>query len=192
MPAALVSTGMQFPDNSVQTAAIPSGAVIMWNGLITQIPVGWGLCDGTNGTPDLRDKFIVGAGSSYSVGATGGLSEVSLSSPQIPSHDHPAPASIADSVSHSHPRATGDGGSHKHPANGAWSGGPSPIGGPGGGRLGNLVPRTLYNGTHSHAFYMGDAGDHNHPISITVNNTGAGDSHENKPPFFSIAFIMRL
>jgi len=44
----------------------------MWSGAIVDIPFGWQLCNGSNGTPDLRNKFIVGAGSTYAVGATGG------------------------------------------------------------------------------------------------------------------------
>jgi hypothetical protein len=49
-----------------------SGAVIEYTGAVTNIPAGWALCDGTNGTPDLRGLFIVGAGGTYAVGATGG------------------------------------------------------------------------------------------------------------------------
>ena len=48
------------------------GSVMMWSGSVASIPTGWQLCDGTNGSPDLRDKFVIGAGNNYSVGATGG------------------------------------------------------------------------------------------------------------------------
>lgn len=50
-----------------------NGFIMLWAGAIIDIPAGWAICDGNNGTPDLRDKFIVGAGTSYAVGATGGL-----------------------------------------------------------------------------------------------------------------------
>ena len=49
-----------------------SGIICLWSGSIASIPAGWALCNGANGTPDLRDKFIVGAGSTYAVGASGG------------------------------------------------------------------------------------------------------------------------
>jgi hypothetical protein len=52
--------------------AIPSGLISLWYGSIATIPAGWLLCNGTSGTPDLRDRFIVGAGSTYAVAATGG------------------------------------------------------------------------------------------------------------------------
>lgn len=49
-----------------------AGSIIIWSGSIVSIPSGYALCDGTNGTPDLRDRFVVGAGSTYAVGASGG------------------------------------------------------------------------------------------------------------------------
>ena len=71
---------------------IPIGGIITWSGSASAIPDGWALCNGqtVNGryAPDLRDRFIVGAGSQYSVGNTGGAKEVSLTENQIPSHNH--------------------------------------------------------------------------------------------------------
>jgi|DEB0MinimDraft_6_1074348.scaffolds.fasta_scaffold19456_1 hypothetical protein len=57
---------------------IPSGGIIMWSGSIASIPSGWALCDGTSGTPDLRDRFVVGAGNGYAVAATGGSADASV------------------------------------------------------------------------------------------------------------------
>ena len=48
------------------------GIIAIWSGAVVDIPFGWHLCDGTSGTPDLRDRFIVGAGGGYVVGTTGG------------------------------------------------------------------------------------------------------------------------
>jgi hypothetical protein len=58
---------------SPSVSAVPSGGIIMWSGSIGSIPSGYVLCNGSNGTPDLRDRFIVGAGNSYSVGNNGGF-----------------------------------------------------------------------------------------------------------------------
>lgn len=52
--------------------ALPKGVILLWYGSLASIPSGFVLCDGTNDTPDLRDKFIVGAGSTYAVDDTGG------------------------------------------------------------------------------------------------------------------------
>jgi len=64
-------TGLSTPNGA---ALIPPGGIIMWSGGIASIPAGWALCNGQNGTPDLRDRFVVGAGGSYGVGERGGLS----------------------------------------------------------------------------------------------------------------------
>jgi hypothetical protein len=56
----------------VLSNGVPSGAIMMWSGSVASIPSGWYLCDGNNSTPDLRNRFVVGAGDTYAVDATGG------------------------------------------------------------------------------------------------------------------------
>ena len=73
------------------TGAIPSGGIIMWSGSIVAIPTGWYLCDGSNSTPDLRNQFIVGAGTTYAVGATGGSADAI-----VVSHGHTATSTVTD------------------------------------------------------------------------------------------------
>ena len=65
---------------SASTTPIPAGSIIMWSGSIGAIPTGYYLCDGQNGTPDLRDRFVVGAGNTYAVGNTGGFTSAATSS----------------------------------------------------------------------------------------------------------------
>ena len=73
---------------------IPGGLISLWSGSVGSIPTGWLLCDGTNGTPNLKDRFIVGAGNLYSVGATGGstdaivVSHTHLATVTDPGHNH--------------------------------------------------------------------------------------------------------
>lgn len=74
--------------------AIPLGLITIWSGAIVNIPAGWVLCDGNNGTPDLRSRFIVGAGLLY------------------------APSQVGGSLDHTH-TFTGDGHQHTIPA-GVW------------------------------------------------------------------------
>ncbi|MEG6551742.1 phage tail protein [Desulfocurvibacter africanus] len=79
--------------------SLPIGGIIMWSGAIEAVPQGWALCDGQNGTPDLRDRFIVGAGGSYAVCSTGGslVTQVrTLTTAQMPSHGHTCAASSRD------------------------------------------------------------------------------------------------
>ena len=70
---------------------LPTGVITMWSGSVATIPSGWYLCDGANGTPDLRDRFIVGAGSTYSVAGTGGSANATLVS-----HSHTATSVVTD------------------------------------------------------------------------------------------------
>jgi len=65
---------------------IPAGIITMWSGTNADIPTGWVLCDGSNSTPDLRDRFVVGSGSAYTTGNTGGANSVSTSASG--SHNH--------------------------------------------------------------------------------------------------------
>ena len=64
--------------NLSSVPGVPVGGIIMWSGATNNIPTGWALCDGQNGTPNLQDKFIVGAGSTYAVDATGGSADATL------------------------------------------------------------------------------------------------------------------
>jgi hypothetical protein len=70
---------------SATATTIPTGLIAIWSGSTGSIPSGWALCNGTNGTPDLRNSFIVGAGSTYAVGATGGSADAI-----VVSHTHTA------------------------------------------------------------------------------------------------------
>jgi len=81
--------------------AIPAGGIILWSGSTGSVPAGWLLCDGTNGTPDLRDRFIVGAGNSYAVNATGGTADA-----VVVSHTHTATSTDAG---HTHTQNYGGG-----------------------------------------------------------------------------------
>ena len=75
---------------------IPLGVISLWYGSIGSVPTGWYLCDGTNGTPDLRDKFIIGAGSTYAVAATGGATTATLVTNNLPAHTHTATSTVTD------------------------------------------------------------------------------------------------
>lgn len=71
--------------------AVPSGCIMLWSGATGSIPSGWYLCNGQNGTPDLRNKFLVGAGDTYSVAQTGGSADAI-----VVSHTHTATSVVTD------------------------------------------------------------------------------------------------
>jgi microcystin-dependent protein len=75
------------------------GMVIMFNGAIA--PAGWQYCDGTNGTPDLRDRFVICSTATYPLGSTGGSANATLGLTNLPDHIHGAAALSATSGSSS-------------------------------------------------------------------------------------------
>jgi hypothetical protein len=104
-------TGLQGPkgDQGIQgipgtSASIPAGVIVMWSGLLANIPAGWVLCNGQNGTPDLRDRFIKGAANGASPGATGGAStHTHAAHTGIINHTHVMAASNTVATSGSNP-----------------------------------------------------------------------------------------
>lgn len=70
------------------SSSVPQGSIIPWYGSPGNIPNGFALCDGKNGTPDLRDRFLVGAGYSYTLGNMGGENFHQLTVAEMPSHQH--------------------------------------------------------------------------------------------------------
>jgi len=149
-------------------ADIPSGIIAMWSGAIANIPSGWALCNGSNGTPDLRDRFIVGAGGAYSPGNTGGSNTVTLNVNQIPSHNHGAGNLNANTA-----------GSHRH----TYISGDSAV--PGGGSTSGYVFDFSSKQTSSE-------GAHAHTVSGSTASAGGGQAHENRPPYYALAYIMKL
>jgi len=159
--------------NTASTNYVPSGGIIMWSGAIAAIPTGWVLCDGNNSTPDLRDRFVVGAGSTYAVDDTGGSSTVSLTEANLPSHTHGAGTLAADSA-----------GAHTHTTSNSFYN----SGGSGGTAYSNKLSVT--EGLSSE-ITINSAGAHTHTISGSTASTGSGTAHENKPPYYALAYIMK-
>lgn len=75
-------------DTAVAASGVPVGLIAIWSGTAIDVPTNWHLCDGTSGTVDLRDKFVICAGSSYAVGASGGAATHLLTVAEMPAHNH--------------------------------------------------------------------------------------------------------
>lgn len=148
------------------TGIVPTGGIIMWSGSIASVPSGWALCNGASGTPDLRDRFIVGAGSAYAPGATGGADNVTLTTAQMPGHTHSVNINTNTAGAHSHTFQVS-----------------SNETGAGTVTVGDTVIDTYSTST---------AGDHAHNVSGTTASAGSGASHENRPPYYALAYIMKL
>lgn len=188
----LKSTGIKFPDNKEQYTAIFPGLIILLP-YSSPIPSGWAICDGTNGTPDLRDYFLPCAGGLYSLGDAGGSDTVSLTAPQLPSHTHPAPGTITtDSIgAHTHTITVATvNAPHSHTTGSSLTPG-SPIKSAPGSR-GGLSSGLNPSGDHAHTVSISPAGTHSHSASISVGDAGLGDGHENRPPYYAAILVIKL
>ena len=144
--------------------SFPVGAIVMWSGSVASIPTGWFLCNGSNGTPDLRSRFVVGAGSTYAVDATGGSADAIV-------------------VSHTHTATVTDPG-HTHTTTINGSG----LGHSQGGGV-NPLTATAPSVNAITANYTSQSS----VTGITVANstTGSSGTNANLPPYYALAYIMR-
>lgn len=152
----------------VQTAVgttIPAGMISLWYGAIGSVPAGWYLCDGSNGTPDLRDRFIVGAGSTYSVSQTGGSADAI-----VVTHTHTATSTSAV-TDPGHLHTTGSETLNISSAAGSTWLRPSPVG----------IPQNTSTATTGIT------------VATTTTNANAGTSgtNANLPPYYALAYVMK-
>lgn len=197
--------------------SLPYGVIVIWHGNTSSIPDGWCLCDGTNGTPDLRSRFVYGAGSDNSTKSAwhsgwdgnchnvvpapsnpggdfsplwyGGEEQHILSIPEIAQHNHTASAGNQSS-DHTHSGTTSSNGLHSHTINidnGSLSYNIWHFSSGGPGR----TQPTSQDGAHTHTFTTGGVSN-NHTHTITVNNNGSGNAHNIMPRFMVLAYIMKI
>jgi microcystin-dependent protein len=239
-------------DGSLLTGivAIPTGAILLWSGSTGSIPSGFVICDGTNSTPDLRDRFVVGAGNTYAVDATGGANTVALAEANLAAHTHSVSGTTgsdgahthnvsgntsntgahthnvsgntSNTGAHTHNGSTSNTGAHIHGVNiaGSSDGNLSGMGFSAPNQnLGNSNTIVKSGGAHSHNFTTANAGAHSHTLSGTADSagnhshtlsgtadsagahthsfsttsgsTGSGTAHENRPPYYALAYIMK-
>jgi len=143
----------------------PSGGIILWSGSIGSIPAGWVLCNGNNGTPDLRNRFVVGAGSTYSVDASGGSADAI-----VVSHTHTATStSVVTDPGHTH---------------GLDFNATLPFDGGGG------IPNSTFGGNVNRQTASNTTGI---TVATTTTNASAGTSgtNANLPPYYALCYIMK-
>ena len=183
--AAYGTSTTQLATTAFVQASLPSGVIVMWSGSIASIPSGWLLCNGSSGTPDLRDRFIVGAGSTYGVAATGGSANATLVS-----HNHTATSSssFTGSALGTHSHSITDPG-HTH-SQGAY------------GSIGSGIPGTtvIYGtGTAITSAVTGvsvvaaSAGTPAGSVSTStsISTEGSSATNANLPPYYALAYIMK-
>ena len=184
-PTAAVGTdSTQIATTAFVRDIIPTGVITMWYGSIASIPSGWYLCDGTNSTPDLRDRFIVGAGSTYGVSATGGSANATLVS-----HNHSASSSFSGSALAGHSHTATDSG-HYHTVNGAtYINGLGPASS--GANLSTPGVISTSNASANISVSSVSAGTPAGSVSTSISTEGSSATNANLPPYYALAYIMK-
>lgn len=145
--------------------AFVSGMIMLWSGAANAIPSGWLLCNGSNNTPDLRNRFVVGAGSTYAVGATGGSADAI-----VVSHTHTATSAVTDN-GHFHTYQTG------YQTNVTIQ-----------GSNGNFGGGTPDDTSH---IYNSETKTTGISVATTVASTGSSGTNANLPPYYALCYIMK-
>lgn len=148
--------------------AFVAGMIMLWSGSSATIPSGWVLCDGSNSTPDLRNRFVVGATSTYAVGATGGSANAI-----VVSHTHTATVattSLTGSITNQYTAGDTHGST-----SGVFSQSNYYVDGDGGeSRPGRTIN---FDGSHTH--------------TATISTEGASGTNANLPPYYALCYIMK-
>jgi hypothetical protein len=153
----------------ITTRGVPAGTIMIWSGIVADIPDGYKLCNGLDGTPDLRDKFVIGAGGTLNPGDTGGANSLSptITVPAAGSHNHTLPAISGSAVTGITPvvnlQTTYAGGGTQH----------------------GVHDFTLNDPGHTHSGggNTGDAGSHTHAATVTF---------DNRPSYYAFCYIIKV
>ena len=155
--------------NTEDVLTVFKGIIVMWSGSQSNIPSGWVLCDGNNGTPDLRNRFIVGAGSTYGVNSTGGEATHTLSVAEMPSHGHDISGNVNVSLNYQYndihlPATTGS--------------------------VATGIGEWFYDG-HNPLYYKTLSIFNSNTSNLSIANTGSSQPHNNLPPYYALCYIMK-
>lgn len=166
----------------VSNASVPRGVIVMWSGDINKIPDGWALCNGEDGRPDLQGRFIVGyskdtsdTGGDYKeIAATGGNDSIELTIVNMPKHKHNV--SVTKSGEHSHSIPNG------RPK--------TFLAGQKGPYAQNIDTTNNANDIKTKMNDDDDKGAHTHTIGEEYR--GDGQAFDNRPPYYVLAYIIKL
>ena len=175
-------------------AGLPVGSIVMWAGSIGALPLNWKICDGTGGTPDLRDRFVVGAGVAYTVGTTGGDVEHQHALTTDPTGAHTHTGAVGG-----HVLTVDEIPSHRHKSGAVWGSSNEMSRGSVAAEFpqGRSVDGHANDGTleawgsnvgggqaHTHALTTDEGGAHTHEGGTALAN--------HLPPYYALLYIMKV
>lgn len=168
----------------------PVGTILLFDANVNELPPNWKVCDGTNGTPDLRNRFIVGAGLSYPQGSVGGRAVIS----EFPAHTHLAGSLVAN-VNGQHNHGVGDPGhAHSSPDGSGFlvgnTGGGTNVGFDNGGLFQAVNPRATRAATTG--IWLAEGGAHEHTMRGETSVAGAASGVNYTPPYYAAVYIRRM
>ena len=147
---------------------VPRGGVILWHGSSDAIPKGWAICDGTQGTPDMRDRFVVGAGGKYALDGMGGAASAT---PDVSTGTAKTGIRLADAAPGGTAGSSGTGIGIQNAALNIWTGAAGTgIGIQGTTLDGNTLPSHGHSATPGRAFIVNDPG-----ANVRWAGSGSGD-----------------
>ena len=166
--------------------AIPVGVIVMWSGTLATIPTGWHLCDGVDGTPDLRNRFIYGTAAGENPGNTGGATTHAHTYNTVIAHTHTGTTVSAGAHTHAVVETA-----HKHSLGTVY------VNYPGnylcaGCSYSGLNPKdTLATVT---GITINSAGAHTHTLTTASTGEASGTTAvgTHLPPYYKLAYIMKL
>lgn len=173
---------------------VPLGTIVMWSGIVASIPESWALCDGTNGTPDLRNRFIIGAGGAYAPGAVGGSTTATGSGviSNSGAHSHPLAIdghtlTIDEMPAHFHGTGVCDAGPNCFNHGNIPASPTTPKQFDTNDGTGNVEGLSTTDGgdqPHTHTGVTAGSGEHSHELTL--------DALSVMPPYFALCFIMKV
>lgn len=197
--------------DTIEATINPPGIIAMWSGTIANIPTGWSICDGTGGTPNLLDRFVVSVPDIVTdPGGTGGSHQITLTLAQLPNantgagsaHSHSQNSHGHTQNSHNHSVDESSQGEHAHAIRGKAifaAGADASAARPDGNLYWGGGNPIYSNGAHTHGVRANAATATNQGATATNNNEsshthplgGSGGSHENRPLYYEVAYIMK-
>ncbi len=183
-------------------AYLPIGAIMLYSGAVANIPSVWGadwaLCNGANGTPNLTNSFVIGAGGAYAPGATGGTTSYTLSVANMPSHTHsvydPGHAHGISDPGHAH-GVYDPGHAHASQGSGFLTAGAAnnvnnDYNGPNNSQI---INSTAGAGTGIGIYSSGTGiGIYGAATGISLYATGSGAAFTVIPPYYALCYVMRI